>query len=225
MTLLTAWTIVLSRLTGQTDLTIGTPTANRRRTELENLIGFFVNTLALRINLTGHPTTTQLLHHIRNLTLTTLDHQDLPFEHVVELTNPTRNLAHTPLFQVMFAWQNTDDGELTLPGVRVTALPPPHTTAKFDLTLSLTEHDGRITGSLEYATALFDTTTAERHIRYLQHVLAQLVAHPDQPIDELSLLDERERGLALRQAAPSPVEQGVVARSPSGSRRPPTRWR
>ncbi|WP_168222430.1 non-ribosomal peptide synthetase [Micromonospora sp. HM134] len=212
MTLLTAWTIVLSRLTGHHDLTIGTPTANRRRTELENLIGFFVNTLPLRITLINNPTTTQLLHHIRNLTLTTLDHQDLPFEHIVELTNPTRNLAHTPLFQVMFAWQNTDDGELTLPGVRVTALPPPHTTAKFDLTLALAEHDGRITGSLEYATALFDATTAERHIRYLRHVLSQLVTHPDQPIDQLSLLDERERAQALRQAVPSPVELGVVAR-------------
>ncbi|MFI7516754.1 amino acid adenylation domain-containing protein, partial [Micromonospora echinofusca] len=147
-----------------------------------------------------------------DLTLTTLDHQDLPFEHVVEAVNPTRNLAHTPLFQVMFAWQNTDDGELTLPGLRVTALPPPHTTAKFDLTLALAEHDGRITGSLEYATALFDTATAQRHIRYLHHVLTQLVAHPDQPIDRLSLLDERESEQALRQAAPSPVDSGVLAR-------------
>ncbi|MEU6073736.1 amino acid adenylation domain-containing protein [Micromonospora sp. NPDC047074] len=212
MTLLTAWAIVLSRLTGQNDLIIGTPTANRRRTELENLIGFFVNTLALRIDLTNHPTTTELLHRVRDLTLTTLDHQDLPFEHVVEAANPTRNLAHTPLFQVMFAWQNTDDGELTLPGVRVTALPPPHATAKFDLTLALTEHDGRITGSLEYATALFDTATAERHVRHLQHVLTQLVAHPDRPVDQLAMLDEREREQALRQAAPSPVDRGVVAR-------------
>ncbi|MEH0975355.1 condensation domain-containing protein, partial [Micromonospora sp. CPCC 205546] len=106
MTLLTAWAIVLSRLTGHHDLIIGTPTANRRRAELENLIGFFVNTLALRIDLTENPTTTQLLHRVRDLTLTTLDHQDLPFEHVVEAVNPTRNLAHTPLFQVMFAWQN-----------------------------------------------------------------------------------------------------------------------
>ncbi|MEH0971440.1 amino acid adenylation domain-containing protein, partial [Micromonospora sp. CPCC 205546] len=136
----------------------------------------------------------------------------LPFEHVVEAVNPTRNLAHTPLFQVMFAWQNTDDGELTLPGLRVTALPPPHTTAKFDLTLALAEHDGRITGSLEYATALFDTATAQRHIRHLHHVLTQLVAHPDQPIDQLTLLDEREREQALRQAVPSPVERGVVDR-------------
>ncbi|MEW2378725.1 amino acid adenylation domain-containing protein [Micromonospora sp. NPDC047812] len=212
MTLLTAWAIVLSRLSGHHDLIIGTPTANRRRAEVENLIGFFVNTLALRVDLTDNPTTTQLLHRVRDLTLTTLDHQDLPFEQVVEAVNPTRNLAHTPLFQVMFAWQNTDDGELTLPGLRVTALPPPHTTAKFDLTLALAEHDGRITGSLEYATALFDTATAQRHIRHLRHVLTQLVAHPDQPIDQLTLLDEREREEALRQAEPSPVERGVVDR-------------
>ncbi|WP_431887133.1 AMP-binding protein, partial [Micromonospora wenchangensis] len=96
--------------------------------------------------------------------------------------------------------------------MRVTALPPPHATAKFDLTLSLAEQDGRITGSLEYATALFDPATAERHIRYLHRILTQLVAHPDRPIDQLSLLDERERAQVLRQAVPSPVEQGVVAR-------------
>ncbi|MGC4767350.1 condensation domain-containing protein, partial [Micromonospora sp. DT46] len=112
---------------------------------------------------------------------------------VVEAVNPTRNLAHTPLFQVMFAWQNNEDVDLDLPGVEVTALRSPWTSAKFDLTLSLAEHDGRITGSLEYATALFDTATAERHIRYLRHVLTQLVAHPDQPIDRLTLLDPTER--------------------------------
>ncbi|MGC4792438.1 condensation domain-containing protein, partial [Micromonospora sp. DT178] len=94
---------------------------------------------------------------------------------VVEAVNPTRNLAHTPLFQVMFAWQNNEDVDLDLPGVEVTALASPWTSAKFDLTLSLAEHDGRITGSLEYATALFDTATAQRHIRYLRHVLTQLV--------------------------------------------------
>ncbi|MEU4782755.1 amino acid adenylation domain-containing protein, partial [Micromonospora sp. NPDC023633] len=118
---------------------------------------------------------------------------DLPFEQVVEAVNPTRNLAHTPLFQVMFAWQNNEDVDLDLPGVEVTSLPSPWTSAKFDLTLSLAEHDGRITGSLEYATALFDTATAQRHVRYLRHVLTQLVEDPDQPIDQLTLLDPAER--------------------------------
>ncbi|BCJ65767.1 non-ribosomal peptide synthetase [Polymorphospora rubra] len=212
MTLLTGWAIVLSRLSGQHDLVIGTPTANRRRAELEDLIGFFVNTLALRIDLTDNPTVTQLLDRVRDLSLTTLEHQDLPFEQVVELVNPTRSLAHTPLFQVMFAWQNNEDGELTLPGVEVTALPFPHTTAKFDLILSLAEQGGRITGSLEYATALFDTDTAHRHTRYLHHVLTQMVDHPDRPAGELALLDDRDRARVLRQAPTAPVERGVRAR-------------
>ncbi|MEH0975348.1 AMP-binding protein, partial [Micromonospora sp. CPCC 205546] len=138
----------------------------------------------------------------------------LPFEHVVEAVNPTRNLAHTPLFQVMFAWQNNEDLDLDLPGVEVTALRSPWTSAKFDLTLSLAEHDGRITGSLEYATALFDTATAQRHIRHLHHVLTQLVAHPDQPIDRLSLLDPVERRDLLAtwgEASAYPVEGTIPA--------------
>ncbi|GAB2934280.1 hypothetical protein GCM10027280_22590 [Micromonospora polyrhachis] len=214
MTLLTGWAIVLSRLSGQHDLVIGTPTANRRRTELETLIGFFVNTLALRIDLTDNPTTTQLLHRVRDLSLTTLEHQDLPFEHVVELVNPTRNLAHTPLFQVMFAWQNTEDGELALPGIQVTHLPTPYPTAKFDLTLALAEHDDRIRGSLEYATALFDHTTAHRYPHYLRHVLTRMVEHPDQPITELSLLapeDRRQLLAAGDSVASYPAEETIPA--------------
>ncbi|MFD1319760.1 amino acid adenylation domain-containing protein [Micromonospora sonneratiae] len=212
MTLLTGWAIVLSHLSGQHDLVIGTPTANRRRTELEDLIGFFVNTLALRINLDGNPTSTELLDRVRDLSLTTLEHQDLPFEHVVELVNPTRSLAHTPLFQVMFAWQNTEDGVLALPGIEVSSLPAPYHSAKFDLVLSLAEHNNRITGSLEYATALFDQNTAHRYTRYLHHILTQMVEHPDRPIAELTLLDERERERLLRQSGTSPVAQGVRER-------------
>ncbi|MFG1951982.1 amino acid adenylation domain-containing protein [Micromonospora sp. NPDC048830] len=212
MTLLTGWAIVLSRLAAQHDLVIGTPTANRRRTELEDLIGFFVNTLALRINLDGDPTVTQLLHRVRDLSLTALEHQDLPFEQVVEIVNPTRNLAHAPLFQVMFAWQNTEETDLDLPGIDVTTLPTPHPSAMFDLNLSLTEHDGRITGTLEYATALFDPTTAHQHTRYLHHVLTQMAEHPDRPISELSLMDARQRQRLVRQGSTSPVAQGVRAR-------------
>ncbi|MEV7229556.1 amino acid adenylation domain-containing protein [Polymorphospora sp. NPDC051019] len=212
MTLLTGWAIVLSRLSGQTDLVIGTPTANRRRAELEDLIGFFVNTLALRVDLTGNPTTTQLLDRVRDLSLTTLEHQDLPFEQVVELVNPTRSLAHAPLFQVMFAWQNNEDGELALPGIEVTALPFPYTSAKFDLVLALAEQGGRITGSLEYATALFDTDTAHRYTRYLHRVLTQMADHPERPVAELTLLDERDRARVLRQARTAPVERDIRAR-------------
>ncbi|MFJ8309906.1 MULTISPECIES: amino acid adenylation domain-containing protein [unclassified Streptomyces] len=197
MTVLTGWALTLSRLSGRHDLVIGTPVANRRRTELEELIGFFVNTLALRIDLSGAPSVAELLKRVRGVALSALKHQDLPFEQVVELANPSRTLAHTPLFQVMFAWQNNEEGELTLPDIEVTGLDSPSAVAKFDLALSLGEENGRIAGSLDYADALFDRETAERYGRYLKRVLEQMVEEPDREAASLSLLDERERRQVL----------------------------
>ncbi|MFI6684900.1 amino acid adenylation domain-containing protein [Streptomyces sp. NPDC050485] len=197
MTVLTGWALTLSRLSGQHDVVIGTPVANRRRTELEELIGFFVNTLALRIDLSGAPSVAELLKRVRGVALSALKHQDLPFEQVVELANPSRTLAHTPLFQVMFAWQNNEAGELTLPDIEVTGLDSPSAAAKFDLALSLGEEDGRIVGSLDYADALFDRETAERYGRYLTRVLEQMAEEPDREATSLSLLDERERRQVL----------------------------
>jgi amino acid adenylation domain-containing protein len=193
MTLLAGWALVLSRLSGQSDVVIGTPTANRRRAELEGLIGFFVNTLPLRVDLSGAPTVGELVNRARAVALGAQRHQDLPFEQVVELVNPVRSMAHTPLFQSMFAWNNNEDGELLLPGIEVTRLSSPHTVAKFDLTLVLAEEDGRIVGGIEYAEALFDAKTVERYGRYLQRVLAQMAEDPDRPIGTVVLLDERER--------------------------------
>ncbi|MBO4210957.1 AMP-binding protein, partial [Micromonospora echinofusca] len=141
-----------------------------------------------------------------------LEHQDIPFEHVVEIVNPTRSLTHTPLFQVMFAWQNTEESALPLPGLEVTALAAPYATAKFDLTLALAEQDDRITGSLEYATALFDPDTAHRLTRYLHHVLTQMAADPDRAVADLTLVDEPERARLVRRTAPSPVGRSVRAR-------------
>jgi amino acid adenylation domain-containing protein len=193
MTLLAGWALVLSRSSGQTDVVIGTPTANRSRTELEGLIGFFVNTLALRMDLSGDPTVAELLKRVRGVTLSALTHQDLPFEQVVELVNPARSLAHTPLFQVMFAWQNTEGGELGLPGLDVAPLNPPYTAAKFDLALSLAEDSDRIVGTLDYAGALFDTETVERHCRQLRRVLTQMAAEPQRRVASLELLSGQER--------------------------------
>ncbi|WP_405883202.1 amino acid adenylation domain-containing protein [Streptomyces sp. NBC_01136] len=193
MTLLSGWALVLSRWSGQTDVVIGTPTANRRRAELEGLIGFFVNTLALRIDLAGAPTVDELVKRVRGVTLSALTHQDLPFEQVVEAVNPARSLTHTPLFQVMFAWQNTEGGELALPDIEVAPLNPPYTAAKFDLALSLGEEGDRIVGTLDYADALFDTETVERHCRQLRQVLTQMAAAADGPVDALELLSEQER--------------------------------
>ncbi|RZU53337.1 amino acid adenylation domain-containing protein [Krasilnikovia cinnamomea] len=193
MVLLAGWALVLSRLSGQADVVVGTPTANRRRAELDGLIGFFVNTLALRIDLTGPYTGADLVRLVRDATLAALDHQDLPFEHVVELVNPPRSLAHTPLFQAMFAWQHTADAPVAMPGVEVLDRPAPWSAAKFDLALSLQEDDGRITGALEYATALFTAGTAQRWAGYLRAALAGLAAGPDRPLSAVALLDAAER--------------------------------
>ena len=112
MTLLAGWAALLGRLSGQEDVVIGTPVANRGRAEIEGLIGFFVNTLALRVDLSGSPTVGELLERVKELALAAQQHQDMPFEQVVELVQPARSLAHSPIFQVMFAWQNSAGGQL-----------------------------------------------------------------------------------------------------------------
>ncbi|MFF5860743.1 amino acid adenylation domain-containing protein [Streptomyces sp. NPDC012751] len=197
MTLLTGWALVLSRWSGQTDVVIGTPTANRGRAELEALIGFFVNSLALRVDLSGEPSVAELLKRVRGVTLSALTHQDLPFEQVVQVVKPPRSPAHTPLFQVMFAWQNTEGGEPALPGLDVTRLEEAGAGAKFDLALSLAEEGDRVVGTLDYACALFDRETVERHCRQLRRVLTQMAADPQRPVSSLELLSERERAQLL----------------------------
>src|SRR5580765_3569518 len=140
MTLLAGWAILLARLSGQQDVVIGSPVANRGRTEIENLIGFFVNTLALRLDLSGSPSVSELLEQTKEQSLAAQRHQDIPFEQVVELAQPVRSLAHSPLFQVMFAWQNAAEARLELPGLEVQPLTfASHRMAKFDLTLWLEE--------------------------------------------------------------------------------------
>ncbi|WP_031282290.1 condensation domain-containing protein, partial [Photorhabdus temperata] len=150
MTLLAGWATVLSRLSSQEDLVIGTPSAGRGRQEVESLIGFFVNTLALRMDLSGAPNVTELLARVRQTALTAQEHQDLPFEQVVEIVQPPRRLAHTPLFQVMFAWQNNESMEWRLPGLAVSPVGQTVEVVKFDLELNLSEVEGRIVGYLNY---------------------------------------------------------------------------
>ncbi|HEU0302475.1 MAG TPA: amino acid adenylation domain-containing protein, partial [Longimicrobium sp.] len=194
MTLLAGWAAVLSRLSGQDDVVIGTPTANRGRTEIEGLIGLFVNTLAVRVDLGESPTVAELLARVKARTLEAQQHQDLPFERVVELLQPTRSLAHHPLFQVLFAWQNAPGGRLALPGLRVDAEGGrARETAKFDLSLTLQEAGGRIGGFVTYATALFERATAERYLGYLERVLEQMVVDDARAVERLALLPEAER--------------------------------
>ena len=193
MTLLAGWAALLGRLSGQDDVVIGTPVANRSRAEVEPLIGFFVNSLALRLDLSGGPTVGELLQRVKARALEAQQHQDLPFEQVVEIVRPPRSLAHTPVFQVMFAWQNAGESDLELPGLRVAPVRVPCSFAKFDLTLSLAEVGGRIAGGLEYATALFDRATIERHAGYLRRLLEAMVADDARAVDRLPLLGDAER--------------------------------
>ena len=172
MTVLAAWALVLSRLSNQEDVVIGTPSANRGRLEIEGLIGFFVNTLALRIDLSGSPTVKDLLERVKSVALDAQTHQDLPFEQVVELVKPVRSLSHTPVFQVMFAWQNNEDGALDLPGLQVGGVGGGQQAAKFDLTLDLREVNGRIVGGLNYATALIFAIPTKARLRAGPEILS-----------------------------------------------------
>ncbi|RSM47392.1 non-ribosomal peptide synthetase [Amycolatopsis balhimycina DSM 5908] len=193
-TILTCWFILLSRLSAQTDIVVGVPAANRGAGgEYPDTLGFFVNTLAVRAELDGGPTGAVLLKQVRAALRGAIDHVELPFERVVELVNPPRSPAHTPLFQTMFAWVPTMHDLLELPGVTVESLDVEHAPAKFDLALGLADEHGDVRGHLDYAVALFDHATAERYARYLVRLLDQLATRPDADIASYELLDDAER--------------------------------
>ncbi|CAI8756612.1 Arthrofactin synthetase C [Pseudomonas sp. IT-93MI4] len=193
MTLMSAWSLLLSRLSGQSDVVIGSPVANRTRAEIEGLIGMFVNTLALRIDTSGEPSVATLLARVKARTLEAQAHQDLPFEQVVEIARPARSLAHSPLFQTMLSWDSSVGPNLTLGDLRLEGVAAPGRVAKFDLTLTLGEVNGMIRGSLEYATALFDQATVERYVGYLQRLLAAMVNDEQTALERVTLLAESER--------------------------------
>jgi amino acid adenylation domain-containing protein/non-ribosomal peptide synthase protein (TIGR01720 family) len=194
MTLLGAWSILLARLSGQQDLVIGVPVANRTRSEIEPLIGFFVNTLALRLDLSGSPTVGELLKQVREQSIAAQQHQDLPFEQIVDLAHPVRSLAYTPLFQVMFSWENVSTQEQRFAGLEMEPLGfSSCETSKFDLSFSLQETAGSIVGQLEYATALFERTTIDRYLEYFRNVLQGMVTDDTINVDRVSMLGPVER--------------------------------
>ena len=207
MTLLAAFQSLLGRYSGQQDISVGTPVAGRGRAETEDLIGFFVNTLALRTDLSGDPTFNDLLRRVREVCLGAYTHGDLPFEKLVEALQTERNLDHTPLFRVMFALQNTPIEELSLRGLRLSPVTEPGATAMFDLTLSMQEVGGQevggqeaggeIRGSFVYDTDLFDAATVERMAGHFTTLLEGAVARPEGRISELPLLGEAERRLLV----------------------------
>ncbi|MBW4632892.1 MAG: amino acid adenylation domain-containing protein [Iphinoe sp. HA4291-MV1] len=193
MTLVAAFTTLLSRYSGQEDIVIGSPIANRTRSEIESLIGFFVNTLVLRTDLSGNPSFSELLKRVREMTLGAYDHQDLPFEKLVEELQPERSLSYSPVFQVMFVLQNAQEGKLELPGLTISSLELEEVTATDDLFVSMEETQAGLSGKLVYNTDLFDATTIERMIGHFQNLLEGIVANPQQPIAQLPLLSTAER--------------------------------
>ncbi|MXT01685.1 non-ribosomal peptide synthetase, partial [Serratia marcescens] len=197
MTVLAAWSLVLARMAGQQELVIGTPEANRGRLETESLVGFFVSTLALRIDLRDDPDLPTLIARIRHAVLAARENRDLPFEQVVELVNPPRHLGYTPLFQVMLAWQDGSVRDISLPGLQAESAELGYQIAKYDLTLDLAERDEQISGTLNFATALFDRATAERYGVYLVQVLRAMATNATQPASHLDLLPVAERELLL----------------------------
>ncbi len=193
MTLFAAFQTLLCRYTGQEDLCVGTPIANRQAAELEPLIGFFVNTLVLRGDLSGQPTFRQLLQRTRTTALDAYANQDAPFEQVVEAVQPERSLQQSPLFQTLFALQNTPQEKLQLDGVSPANLEYLGGVSKFDFSLFLEERDGAIFGDLEYSADLFLPETMARFAGHFQTLLAALAESPDTPLDRLNLLTEAER--------------------------------
>ncbi|MFE0172959.1 amino acid adenylation domain-containing protein [Streptomyces sp. NPDC059002] len=197
---------VLARSGAGDDIPIGTPIAGRTDEALDDLVGFFVNTLVLRTDLSGDPTFRELLTRVRETDLDAYAHQDVPFEHLVEVLNPERTLAHHPLFQTLLAWQNTADAVFDLPGLSVTPVPAGTGTARTDLTFSIAEHRGAdadgdgdgsgmsgLDGQVEFSTDIFDRSTVQALTHRLGLLLAAAITDPDQPIGDIDLLSPQER--------------------------------
>ncbi|MGH3915950.1 MAG: amino acid adenylation domain-containing protein, partial [Pseudonocardiaceae bacterium] len=190
---------LLSRLGAGADIPVGSPIAGRTDQALDDLVGFFVNTLVLRTDTSGDPTFAELLARMRETALGAYEHQDVPFEYLVEVLNPTRSLAHHPLFQIMLALHNTPEADFALPGLRVSAVRAPTGIAKFDLSFDLWERHGPdgnpegIVGEAEYATDLFDLATVETLFARWVRLLETVVADPDLPLSRIDLLTIEER--------------------------------
>jgi amino acid adenylation domain-containing protein len=205
MVLLAAFVVLLYRYSEKEDIVVGSPIANRNRTDLEGIIGFFANTLPLRIDLSGNPTFIELLERARKVTMAAYAHQDVPFEKLVETLQPERNLSYNPLVQVIFAQRNTHSFTMDVAELSVTPLTLKYETGIFDLFLELQEVEEGFSGTVMYSTDLFDAITITRLIGYFQTLLENIVANPQQPVAELPLLTET--GLAQLTTQLTPVDE------------------
>src|SRR5256885_7126722 len=203
---LAAFQVLLHRYSGVEDIVVGTPIAGRRRAELEGLIGFFANTLVLRVSLADAPTFRELLARVRESALAAYTHQDVPFEKLVEEFVSSRDLSRNPLFQVCFALQNTPDAVLALEGLQARRLALPTRHAKFDLTLTLSARASGLQASWEYCTDLFERATIERMAAHFQRLLEAIVADPGQRIGQFALLDAADRHRLLLEWNKTPAD-------------------
>ncbi len=208
MTLLGAWAALLSRWSGEEEVIVGSPIANRTHAELEGLIGFFVNSLVLRTSFKGNPTFKELLAQVREATLGAYAHQDLPFEKLVELLQPERELSHNPLFQVIFALQNAPQGAIGDGGLEISAVETARTIARFDLEFHLWEFEQGLNGKLIYSTELFEAETIERMLGHFQTVLESMVADPQQRVGDCELMLAAEKEQLLVEWNETAVDYG-----------------
>jgi len=198
MILLAAYQTFLFRYSGQDDIVIGSPVASRIQPEIEGLIGFFINALVFRTDLSGNPTFRDLLARVKKTALDAYSHQDIPFEKLVEKLKPQRNLSYSPIYQVAFAFQNMHTKPLSLQGLTVTPLEIDRGTATFDLSLFVINTDQGLKILFEYNTDLFDDTTIGRMLGHYQQLLEGIVEDPDQTISTLPLLADAEKNLMLK---------------------------
>jgi amino acid adenylation domain-containing protein/non-ribosomal peptide synthase protein (TIGR01720 family) len=198
MTLISIYKVLLYRYTGQTDISIGTPIANREQQELEGLIGFFMNTIVLRDELESNADFNTLLAQVKETCLAAYEHQDVPFEQIVDNLNVERDQSRTPLFQTLFMLQNNEAvSEVSLGDAPVAEVATTHTTAKFDLTLNATETNGEILIQIEYATALFAEATITRMAKHFMLLTEAIAANTAQTISALPMIQEAEKQVLL----------------------------
>ena len=206
MTLLAAFNILLSRYTNQQDILVGTDVANRNRHETEPLLGFFINQLVLRTDLSADPTFVELLSRVRETSLEAYAHQDLPFEKLVEAVQPERHLSRSPLFQTKLVLQNVPTGAFELSDLTLSTLEIENNTSRIDLTLAIKDGGEYLSGSLEYSTELFDESTVKRMLGHYTTLLESIAADPQQRISNLSFLSETELGGLLQQSTGTKVD-------------------
>ncbi|WP_163856832.1 non-ribosomal peptide synthetase/type I polyketide synthase [Paenibacillus elgii] len=192
MTVLTAVNVLLARYTSQDEIVLATPVSTRGITGLEKVIGTFMNTLVMRTQVSGDPTFLELLERVRDTAVEAFDHQDFPFDKLVEEVQPERSRSHSPLFQVLFLFETVASSLIRLPGLQTSSIHIPLGTSRFDIVLLLTSTERGLEGALEYATDLFDSSTIRRMIGHLEVLLEGIVHNPQAPLSELPLLTPAE---------------------------------